>query len=150
MSRLLYHLSYTAKCRPQAGVEFQSPFTESNRRPSPYHGDALPTELKGHFTAPVGRAWIRVHEPAAPAKPGIAKAQIALSRRTGLPSSPASAAGAASSACAFSHASSRSDDSGRENRKPCPMSQPISVSSASVISLSTPSATTRSEEHPSE
>src|SRR4051794_28107675 len=27
---------------------FQSPFTESNRRPSPYHGDALPTELKGH------------------------------------------------------------------------------------------------------
>src|SRR5689334_17232389 len=25
----------------------QSPFTESNRRPSPYHGDALPTELKG-------------------------------------------------------------------------------------------------------
>src|SRR4051794_27851341 len=24
-----------------------SPFTESNRRPSPYHGDALPTELKG-------------------------------------------------------------------------------------------------------
>ena len=24
-----------------------SPFTESNRRPSPYHGDALPTELTG-------------------------------------------------------------------------------------------------------
>src|SRR4051812_31918291 len=28
-------------------VVVQSPFTESNRRPSPYHGDALPTELKG-------------------------------------------------------------------------------------------------------
>ena len=26
---------------------YPSPFTESNRRPSPYHGDALPTELKG-------------------------------------------------------------------------------------------------------
>ena len=24
-----------------------SPVTESNRRPSPYHGDALPTELTG-------------------------------------------------------------------------------------------------------
>ena len=29
------------------GALTQSPFTESNRRPSPYHGDALPTELKG-------------------------------------------------------------------------------------------------------
>src|SRR3954451_23909116 len=29
------------------GCLTQSPFTESNRRPSPYHGDALPTELKG-------------------------------------------------------------------------------------------------------
>src|SRR5690349_3619925 len=27
--------------------ELQSPLTESNRRPSPYHGDALPTELRG-------------------------------------------------------------------------------------------------------
>src|SRR5256714_11285470 len=29
-----------------------SPLTESNRRPSPYHGDALPTELRGR--APAG------------------------------------------------------------------------------------------------
>src|SRR5689334_21711716 len=29
------------------GCRSPSPFTESNRRPSPYHGDALPTELKG-------------------------------------------------------------------------------------------------------
>src|SRR4051794_27621619 len=28
----------------------QSPLTESNRRPSPYHGDALPTELRGRRT----------------------------------------------------------------------------------------------------
>ncbi len=27
--------------------ELESPVTESNRRPSPYHGDALPTELTG-------------------------------------------------------------------------------------------------------
>jgi hypothetical protein len=26
-----------------------SPLTESNRRPSPYHGDALPTELRGRI-----------------------------------------------------------------------------------------------------
>src|SRR6478752_201185 len=32
----------------------QSPFTESNRRPSPYHGDALPTELKGRARRAVG------------------------------------------------------------------------------------------------
>ena len=29
------------------GSQAQSPNTESNRRPSPYHGDALPTELLG-------------------------------------------------------------------------------------------------------
>ena len=29
----------------------QSPNTESNRRPSPYHGDALPTELLGHSSS---------------------------------------------------------------------------------------------------
>jgi hypothetical protein len=28
-----------------------SPLTESNRRPSPYHGDALPTELRGPTSA---------------------------------------------------------------------------------------------------
>src|ERR1700761_10203 len=27
--------------------KYWSPVTESNRRPSPYHGDALPTELTG-------------------------------------------------------------------------------------------------------
>src|SRR5271169_4200304 len=30
-------------CSPRS----ESPLTESNRRPSPYHGDALPTELRG-------------------------------------------------------------------------------------------------------
>ncbi|CAI7975643.1 hypothetical protein FRAHR75_10076 [Frankia sp. Hr75.2] len=34
-----------------------SPFTESNRRPSPYHGDALPTELKGR-----ARAGLTLHD----------------------------------------------------------------------------------------
>jgi hypothetical protein len=51
MSRLLYHLSYPAVGTRQAAlrtvVDCPSPLTESNRRPSPYHGDALPTELRG-------------------------------------------------------------------------------------------------------
>ena len=32
-----------------------SPLTESNRRPSPYHGDALPTELRGQ----VADRWLQ-------------------------------------------------------------------------------------------
>jgi hypothetical protein len=34
---------------PRSGpaADLRSPLTESNRRPSPYHGDALPTELRG-------------------------------------------------------------------------------------------------------
>src|SRR5262245_55209336 len=50
MSRLLYRLSYTAMMpvpRLSEAPRHQSPNTESNRRPSPYHGDALPTELLG-------------------------------------------------------------------------------------------------------
>ena len=51
MSRLLYHLSYPAVGTRRAAlrtvVDCPSPLTESNRRPSPYHGDALPTELRG-------------------------------------------------------------------------------------------------------
>ena len=66
MSRLLCQLSYTAlraqtrkgkppgkendtagQVVPPPAGRCPSPFTESNRRPSPYHGDALPTELKG-------------------------------------------------------------------------------------------------------
>jgi hypothetical protein len=38
--RLLYFFS-------NIFFELRSPVTESNRRPSPYHGDALPTELTG-------------------------------------------------------------------------------------------------------
>src|SRR3954449_1826800 len=37
----------SSSSHPEVGQRAQSPFTESNRRPSPYHGDALPTELKG-------------------------------------------------------------------------------------------------------
>src|SRR6188768_1605580 len=36
----------------------QSPFTESNRRPSPYHGDALPTELKGQRRRTIHRGTL--------------------------------------------------------------------------------------------
>src|ERR1700724_3135874 len=34
-----------------------SPVTESNRRPSPYHGDALPTELTGRALSCLSRDW---------------------------------------------------------------------------------------------
>src|SRR5829696_9748769 len=62
MSRLLCHLSYTAA--PRLKIRAQrarinepgwSPLTESNRRPSPYHGDALPTELRGRAAEKVTR-----------------------------------------------------------------------------------------------
>src|SRR5436190_7828849 len=46
MSRLLC-LTELPRRGPPRRRDRQSPFTESNRRPSPYHGDALPTELKG-------------------------------------------------------------------------------------------------------
>src|SRR3954466_12206020 len=47
---------------------FQSPFTESNRRPSPYHGDALPTELKGRARRAVGDSTRRLVGPPAGAR----------------------------------------------------------------------------------
>src|SRR6478609_6225190 len=75
MSRLLYRLSYTAlMTSPPAEAGFpdhQSPNAESNRRPSPYHGDALPTELLGramktlHGLSPI--AQIRFAAP----RPGV-------------------------------------------------------------------------------
>src|SRR5699024_2721401 len=48
-------------------IKWWSPFTESNRRPSPYHGDALPTELKGRahgvcFRSPPGLGPLRCSE----------------------------------------------------------------------------------------
>src|SRR3954466_7134400 len=65
MSRLLYqaelHRRETCSAALAIGpvrsmlpcsCEWLSPFTESNRRPSPYHGDALPTELKGRCREP--------------------------------------------------------------------------------------------------
>src|SRR5918999_6456875 len=56
MSRLLYQAELhrqddrAARSRDRTGLS-QSPNTESNRRPSPYHGDALPTELLGQATS---------------------------------------------------------------------------------------------------
>src|SRR3954470_18929276 len=54
MSRLLCLTELPRRGQPLGGYrrrDCQSPLTESNRRPSPYHGDALPTELRGR--APV-------------------------------------------------------------------------------------------------
>src|SRR6476659_5114772 len=47
MSRLLYQAELHRRADHAVRCCSQSPFTESNRRPSPYHGDALPTELRG-------------------------------------------------------------------------------------------------------
>src|SRR3954454_4882820 len=64
MSRLLYqaelHRRVTARPGLTTGpvVDRTSPFTESNRRPSPYHGDALPTELKGHCSGAGKRLYL--------------------------------------------------------------------------------------------
>src|SRR6476620_7870755 len=82
MSRLLCQLSYTAlraqtrqgarpgkendtagQVVPLPAGRCPSPFTESNRRPSPYHGDALPTELKGQ-SPPAVHDRIRPNPPA--------------------------------------------------------------------------------------
>src|ERR1700733_9385195 len=52
-ARVLRPLLHLQKKSPVPGSEsgldlrLWSPVTESNRRPSPYHGDALPTELTG-------------------------------------------------------------------------------------------------------
>ena len=48
MSRLLYLAELLRRVVAVLRVGHRpSPNTESNRRPSPYHGDALPSELKG-------------------------------------------------------------------------------------------------------
>src|SRR3954468_3164022 len=58
-----------AATRRRDAAEVLSPHTESNRRPSPYHGDALPTELWGRAGQEVTRhgpgPGSRLCEPAA-------------------------------------------------------------------------------------
>jgi Phage integrase family len=45
---LLLHQDQKGRFRDRnQPCDLRSPLTESNRRPSPYHGDALPTELRG-------------------------------------------------------------------------------------------------------
>src|SRR5581483_11697442 len=39
--------SSLARARASNGLKRRSPLTDSNRRPPPYHGGALPTELRG-------------------------------------------------------------------------------------------------------
>src|SRR5262249_20502285 len=67
MSRLLCRLSYSAVT---GRVGQQSPLRESNPRPSPYHGDALPTELRGR-----SQRLVRVHK-----TPSAAKTRWALTQ----------------------------------------------------------------------
>src|SRR5580692_6966948 len=57
-----------------------SPVTESNRRPSPYHGDALPTELTGPTTTAVRPSGRRVESIAQVARwccrPGLGRRRV--------------------------------------------------------------------------
>src|SRR3954447_14789226 len=115
-------------------VSCQSPFTESNRRPSPYHGDALPTELKGHSGI---RPRLYLTPEGLPA--GVLGQVRTNSRRCTEPG-----AAERTPVRASSQLSRRSSGNGRLTRKPCSLSQPISASRLRVSSSSTPSATTRS------
>src|SRR5687768_7682509 len=144
MSRLLYQAELhrrddlAARSRDRTGWSCcTSPFTESNRRPSPYHGDALPTELKGRarravedFTSSAATVHRGGRRPAGQVR--------TKSRRCVAP-------GAAdrTPVRASSQLSRRSSDSGRLTRKPWILSQPIFASRLRVNSSSTPSATTR-------
>ena len=40
---------HARRCGYAGAKDLKSPLTDSNRRPPPYHGGALPTELRGHF-----------------------------------------------------------------------------------------------------
>jgi hypothetical protein len=53
----------------------RSPLTESNRRPSPYHGDALPTELRGRGS----RAYTQASRRLKPYPDGVVIARSAAS-----------------------------------------------------------------------
>ena len=81
-------------CRQDRNRAFTwSPLTESNRRPSPYHGDALPTELRGRPAARAvridpGAASPRlesIHDrgPSGSAEPGSSGAERREHRRPG-------------------------------------------------------------------
>src|ERR687890_1743186 len=45
-----------ARCRARIPAFTASPLPDSNRRPLPYHGSALPTELRGR-AAPIVAPW---------------------------------------------------------------------------------------------
>src|SRR5690349_6707021 len=89
MSRLLCQLSYTAwRALPEEYPAVRSsPLTESNRRPSPYHGDALPTELRGrarrlvasHLAARLGKST--QHRALAEIGFGVARDNLAAALR---------------------------------------------------------------------
>src|SRR3954454_13735519 len=147
MSRLLYQAELHRRgdrpgpvCRlDRRSAYCQSPFTESNRRPSPYHGDALPTELKGPARRAVEDCTRRPGTARAPGPGALAaRRQVRTNSRRWV----APGAAERTPVRASSQLSSRSSGSGRLTRKPCSLSHPICVSAFRVSSSSTPSATT--------
>src|ERR1700761_5702656 len=89
-----------------------SPVTESNRRPSPYHGDALPTELTGPVFSCLAWGFGRYRGPAravppGPPAPGPAP-RAARATRAGAARAGPARAGAAGAAAARAGAGTRS------------------------------------------
>src|SRR5699024_12696332 len=106
-----------------------SPNTDLNRRPSPYHGDALPTELLGH--GHVTRLRKIIHTPARHPHTGgvfntLPRANTALRSQRSQRSQPnnvrtccSRSVVGVSTVRARSHACSLDSDSGREISEPC-------------------------------
>src|SRR5688572_22375926 len=126
MSRLLYQAELhrrddlAARSRDRTGGSCcTSPFTESNRRPSPYHGDALPTELKGRARRAVEDATRRPVDALGGVRPrGRARGQVRTNRRRWV----APGAAERTPVRASSQLSSRSSGNGRLTRKPWSLS----------------------------
>src|SRR5450755_964731 len=69
MSRLLCQaelLRLTCPTRLVPALSGPSPLTDSNRRPPPYHGGALPTELRGRDAHSIGMRSSCLDGPTAP------------------------------------------------------------------------------------
>src|SRR4051812_23675260 len=81
MSRLLC-LTELPRRGPSRQRDCRSPLTESNRRPSPYHGDALPTELRGRRTRACADRSAYTNAPLRPTVPVAPDAGFANPRET--------------------------------------------------------------------
>ena len=109
------------RCTP-ARTHDQSPDRESNPRPSPYHGDALPTELSGRRRRGY-TAWTVARKSAAPASTGRTPRGLAAGRfRTSGPLPAAELAPPVAAPPPSSHPPARPSRRVRTPRAPTPPS----------------------------